>query len=197
MPKAIVLHHEFKDISYVDGDIALVILSKKFELNRFVQKVCLPHKNEGELARPSTSGAVAGWGVTRALRPADDVHHNELSKVLRHRTFTIQSDLLCLNKSKRTYNSTMAFCAGDGKGGSDTCKGDSGWAFVRKIRRGHIWQWVAVGIVSWGNGCAQRDEYGYYTRVYHFIDWINKTMKSCKYCFSFFFDMEIFTAEWQ
>ena len=76
----------------------------------------------------------------------------------------------------------MTFCAGDGRGESDPCKGHCGGAFVRQIRRGRNSQWVAIGVVSWGNGCAQTDEYGYYTRVYTFIDWIKKTMKSCKYC---------------
>ncbi|KAK2546853.1 Serine protease hepsin [Acropora cervicornis] len=38
------------------------------------------------------------------------------------------------------------FCAGDGKGGSDSCKGDSGGAFVRKRKIGDKYRWVAAGI---------------------------------------------------
>ena len=74
----------------------------------------------------------------------------------------------------------MTFRAGDGKGGSDTCQGDSGGAFVREIRRRRKLQWVVAGTVSWGEGCAQKDKYGYYTRVYPFIDWIKKTMEERK-----------------
>ena len=73
----------------------------------------------------------------------------------------------------------MAFCAGDGNGTRDSCKGDSGGAFVRHLRRGPVHrQWVAVGLVSWGYGCAQPGQYGY-SRVYPFIRWINY----CKYIF--------------
>ena len=73
----------------------------------------------------------------------------------------------------------MTFCAGDGNGKRDPCKGDSGGAFVRHVRRGAHRQWIAVGLVSWGSGCAQPGQYGYYTRVYPFIGWIN----NCKYIF--------------
>ena len=177
----IFVHREFWHSSFVDGDIALVILSKEITLNAFVQPVCLPGEDEGDLAIPGTKGITAGWGTTRALRLGESAHPSDRSNVLRHAAFTIQSDHFCFNKSIISYNSTMTFCAGDGKGGRDTCKGDSGGAFVRHIRRGRRSQWVAVGIVSWGKGCAQKDEYGYYTRVHPFIKWIKKTVEECKH----------------
>jgi len=52
--------------------------------------------------------------------------------------------------------------------------------FVFKIRIGSKLQWFAAGIASWGEGCAQKDQYGYFTRVYPFIDWIKKTMEERK-----------------
>ena len=180
VPEKIFIHHEYNYTSSVDFDIALVKLSHNVDLNRFVQTVCLPEKDEGDLAIPTTDGIVAGWGVTRALRHGELPKHNDISKVLRHSVFTIQKDQVCLNKTVLHYNSTMTFCAGDGKGGSDTCQGDSGGAFVREIRRGRSLQWVVAGVVSWGEGCAQKDKYGYYTRVYPFIHWIKKTMEERK-----------------
>ena len=180
VPERIFIHQEFKSSFFVNGDVALIKLSRKVQLNRFVRTVCLPEKDEGDLAIPKTSGIVAGWGVTRALRYGEAAHPNETANVLRHAVFTIQSDQPCLNKSILPYNSTMTFCAGNGKEGSDICHGDSGGAFVREIRRGPVLQWVAVGIVGWGEGCAQKDKYGYYTRMYPFIDWIKKTMETGK-----------------
>ena len=187
-------HREFWHSSYVEGDIALVILSKEIKLNAFVRPVCLPEEDDGDLAILGTNGVVAGWGITRAFSPRESTHPSERSSVLRHAAFTIQSDHLCSKKSVLTYNPTMTFCAGDGKGGRDTvkghtCKGDSGGAFVRQIRRGSRSQWVAVGIASWGYGCAQKDEYGYYTRLHPFSQWIKKTMEECKYG-NFFFSIE-------
>ena len=154
----------------MDGDIALVKLSRKAKLNRFVQTVCLPDENEGDLAIPKTKGIVAGWGITRALTSTqlEEVTTEDFSNVLRHSALEIRSDELCLLRSIIRYNSTMTFCAGDENGTRDSCKGDSGGAFVRHVRRGPVHrQWVAVGLVSWGYGCAQPGQYGYYTRVYH------------------------------
>ena len=181
VPKIIFVHGEFWQSSFVDGDIALVLLNKEIKVNAFVRPVCLPEEDDGDLAVSGANGIVAGWRITRALRLGETADHNETSKVLRHAAFTIQSDQLCFNKSILAYNATMTFCAGDGKAGRDTCKGDSGGAFVRRVRKEHKLQWVTVGIVSWVNGCAQKDECGYYTRVYPFIYWIKKTMKEGKY----------------
>lgn len=146
-----------------------------------MQTVCLPNKNEGDQAIPTTNGTVAGWGATRALRLGERPSPQDLSKVLRHAVLQIQSNPLCINKTIISYNATITFCAGDGKGKSDTCQGDSGGPFVREIRRGGQMRWVVIGIVSWGEGCAQRDKYGYYTRVYPFLDWINRTIEDCEY----------------
>ena len=164
---------KWKGTPFFDGDIALVKLSEKLELTEFVRTVCLPEKAERDPTIPKTKGTVAGWGVTRPLGRHESPSLNDISKILRHATFTIQSDRLCLNRSGIQYNSTTAFCAGDGKGRKDACAGDSGEAFVREVSGA---KWVAIGVVSWGNGCAQKDQYGYYTRVYPFLDWIRKTM---------------------
>ena len=175
------MHPRFqqKGTSYFDGDLALVKLSQEVKLGGFVRTVCLPEKSEGDLATPNKSGIVAGWGVTRPLKYGDRFGLDDVSKVLRHATFTIKSDQLCKNKSGIPFNSTTAFCAGDGKGNSDSCHGDSGGAFVRDASFGlSNSKWVVIGVVSWGNGCAQKDQYGYYTRIHPFLDWIKETMET-------------------
>ena len=96
---------------------------------------------------------MAGWGVTQPFRRGEFTQLSENSKVLRNASFPIQSDQLCINKSSIEFKTTTAFCAGDGRGGEDACRGDSGGAFVREIRNS---KWVMIGVVSWGDGCAQK-----------------------------------------
>jgi hypothetical protein len=62
-------------------------------------------------------------------------------------------------------------CAGLEQGGKDSCQGDSGGPLVMRDVRGCPYQ---VGIVSWGEGCAEREAYGVYTRVSHHAEWIQK-----------------------
>lgn len=147
------------------------------ELGKFVRAVCLPKKEGGDLAIPGKYGFVAGWGAAKPLQQGErPANADRFSTVLKHSAFTIQSDRLCSNRTRFPVNSTTSFCAGDGKGGNDNCHGDSGGAFVREGRKEDGYRWVAAGLVSWGQGCAQRNKFTYYTRLYPFIDWIKNTM---------------------
>lgn len=174
----IFLHRDYIDTK-LTNNIALVKLHQKVELGRFVQTLCIPEKDDGDSAIPRKFGIATGWGVTQALKLGENPKEEKrYSARLQYSAFTIQSDQLCANKSvPYFFNSTVTFCAGDGKGGNDTCHGDSGGAFVREVKRRDNFRWVASGLVSWGVGCAQKDQYGYYTRVYPFIDWIKETMR--------------------
>ena len=175
--KKIIIHDKFDFRTFLN-DIALLQLDQQLELNPFVRTVCLPEKDEGDLAIPGKFGIATGWGITRALKVNERSHRKDLSKVLKHSSFKIQSDQLCSEKSQTVpINSTVQFCAGDGQGRSGTCSGDSGGAFVREAQRDDKrWAWVATGIISWEEGCAQKDQYGYFARVFPFIDWIKGTM---------------------
>src|SRR5262249_22043177 len=72
----------------------------------------------------------------------------------------------------RYANATIGsgqICAGLEEGGKDSCQGDSGGPLIMNDANGCPWQ---VGIVSWGEGCAERKAYGVYTRISHYADWI-------------------------
>lgn len=58
--------------------------------------------------------------------------------------------------------SSAEICAGRSSGGVDTCQGDSGGPMFRKDNAG---EWVEVGIVSWGEGCARPGKPGVYAEV--------------------------------
>ena len=60
-------------------------------------------------------------------------------------------------------------CAGLEEGGKDTCQGDSGGPLTRRLDDTFN---VLTGITSWGEGCADPNRFGVYTRVSRFRDWI-------------------------
>jgi len=62
-------------------------------------------------------------------------------------------------------------CAGKQTGGVDSCQGDSGGPLVTKAT-GVDTGYSLVGVVSFGFGCAQRNFYGVYTEVSHYLGWI-------------------------
>ena len=175
IPERIYLHPNHNH-HLLENEIAPIKLIQPVELGPFVRSVCLPKKEEGDLAIPGKYGFVAGWGATKPLKTVQTLPNaDRFSTVLKHSAFTIQSNPLCSNRTRFPVNST-SFCAGNGKGGNDTCFGDSGGAFVREGKREDGYRWVATGLVSWREGCAQRNKFAYYTRLYPFIDWIKNTM---------------------
>ena len=130
-----------------------------------------------------------GWGRTTPLKPGifSDAMHS--SKDLKQIKLPFKTNKFCENdvknktakelKSRKDiwyFNSTTQFCAGDVNGQIDTCHGDSGGpAMVFHVDpESQKWRWFQVGIVSWGVGCAQKGEVGYYTKVSAYLGWISQ-----------------------
>lgn len=62
--------------------------------------------------------------------------------------------------------SNNMFCAAVAAGGKDSCSGDSGGPIVDPSG-------TLVGVVSWGQGCAERGFPGVYTRLGNYVSFIN------------------------
>jgi secreted trypsin-like serine protease len=156
------MHEDYDNISF-KNDIALVKL-----------KAPAPGQPVALAARalqlsPCEELAVTGWGRTADKLTAP------LSPVLRVGKVPLVSNETC--NGEESYGGRVAgtmLCAGFHDGGVDACQGDSGGPLV--FERGR--EPVLVGVVSFGDGCAQKRKYGVYTRVSSFRDWIDKTMGS-------------------
>lgn len=96
---------------------------------------------------------VAGWGAT--------AEGGGQQRYLRKADVPFVDDATCRQSYPGLIGSDM-ICAGYTQGGVDTCQGDSGGPMFRRDVYG---QWIQVGIVSWGNGCARPNFPGVYTEV--------------------------------
>lgn len=78
---------------------------------------------------------------------------------------------ICKQRYGTSVIGPAQLCAGLEQGGKDSCQGDSGGPLVVADAQGCPRQ---IGVVSWGEGCAEKQAYGVYTRVSHHADWIQK-----------------------
>lgn len=121
------------------------------------------------LAEPSAMATVIGWGTTATDSRVDKRHQADVPLV---------DNTTCRDAyADWTFGvADSMVCAGFAEGGHDACSGDSGGPLVVPVSDTDSVEnaeWIEVGIVSWGRGCAQADSYGVYTRTSSFIDWID------------------------
>lgn len=79
------------------------------------------------------------------------------------------SNAICEQSTQLAISDNM-LCAGYVDTPKDTCQGDSGGPLVTRNRQNS--DWLQLGIVSFGNACATN--YGVYTRVSRYLDWIGQ-----------------------
>ncbi|MFE0425469.1 S1 family peptidase [Streptomyces sp. NPDC058953] len=96
---------------------------------------------------------IAGWGAAREGGPQQ--------RYLLKAQVPFVSDASCRTAYAELVDSEE-ICAGLPQGGVDTCQGDSGGPM---FRRDNANEWVQVGIVSWGYGCARPNYPGVYAEV--------------------------------
>jgi len=115
-------------------------------------------------AATGASVIVAGWGTMSEGGESPDVMHDVTISML---------DFADCNTAYEGGLLQGMVCAGVWEGGKDSCQGDSGGPlFVKQSGT-----WYVVGVVSWGNGCAQANFPGvYYTSVAYYNSWILATM---------------------
>lgn len=108
---------------------------------------------------------VAGWGHEKEGAAVN-------SKVLRAVQVPIVDQKQCKQWYKNSITDGMV-CAGYAAGGKDACQNDSGGPLTV--------DGLLVGIVSWGVGCAQKNQPGVYARVAYYRNWIEGWMREDEY----------------
>ncbi|NXB35609.1 FA7 factor, partial [Eulacestoma nigropectus] len=157
-------HPHYNSNNY-NGDIALLYLSSAAVLNEYVIPICLPSPNLAALlSEEGRVGMVSGWGAT-----------HERGSTLRF-LMKVQLPIVGLERCQQAMDRLLTdsmFCAGHSTAAVDACKGDSGGPFTVSHRN----TWFLLGIVSWGEGCAEQGKYGVYTRVSNYIPWIKEVVE--------------------
>lgn len=156
------------------NDIALVELSQPWDGP--VSRLSLSPKADPAKAWV-TPLMVAGFGIEgeggdlKQFRTLDGQSFAAGSARLLETAVPLTDEASCQKAYSSASVGAGQICAGFVDGGKDSCQGDSGGPLVAFDRQGCPYQ---VGVVSWGNGCAQANAYGIYTRVSAFADWIRR-----------------------
>ncbi|CAG2176626.1 unnamed protein product [Oppiella nova] len=145
-------------------DIAVLKLKTKVKFSRRVRPICLPPDNSADDYAGQVA-MVSGWGHT--------VQGGVDSPVLMEVPVLVWKNKDCYNSYMNTTTITSnMLCAGYRKGRRDSCHNDSGGPLM--LRSNRTGRWVLIGVVSWGEGCAQPNYPGVYTRLSEYIKWIRK-----------------------
>jgi len=160
-PSRIVVHPNYNDNSK-ENDVAIILLSKPIQFRKEYSPVCLPYTGSWE----NVEAVVSGWG--------DIVQGGSSSTVLLDAKVNTMSNARCCDRTSNFYpcyaiTSNMLCAASPGK---DTCQGDSGGPMTTKLGNNYI----QIGVVSWGKGCADRNYPGVYARTVSQLDWIKRTI---------------------
>ncbi|XP_064021344.1 coagulation factor VII-like isoform X2 [Pogoniulus pusillus] len=158
--------HPHYDSNDYNSDIALLYLSSSVIVNEYAIPICLPSPSLATLlSEEGRVGMVSGWGATH--------DRGSTLRFLMQVRLPIVSLETCQQAMERLVTDNM-FCAGHTTEVADACKGDSGGPFTVPYHN----TWFLLGIVSWGEGCAEKGKYGVYTRVANYIPWIKEVVES-------------------
>jgi secreted trypsin-like serine protease len=139
-------------------DVAVLTLSTSMPY----QPVSYVSSSQTGVYAAGTTARILGWGTTS--------EYGSSSNQLRTATVPIVSDSSCRSSYGSDFVQSDMVCAGYSSGAVDTCQGDSGGPLLIGG--------VLAGITSWGEGCAEADHPGVYTRLATFSDLVTAQVNS-------------------
>jgi secreted trypsin-like serine protease len=144
----------------LDGDVGLVQLAAPIPNPRPVSLI------RSGVQLPDGAGlSISGWGaVIEGEQPTDMLMAVDVPLV---------ATSVCNAPDVYAGKVTAGMmCAGVREGGVDACQGDSGGPSTAVINGST----TLVGVISWGQGCAQKLKYGVYARVAAYRQWIDQVI---------------------
>lgn len=162
-----IAHEQYKS-PVVYNDIGLIELAYDVQVTRFSFPACL-HMETWDLLSRTLSAT--GWGDTAFQGdPSPDllvVNLDQFAHAECNQSHEVSKWL------PRGLTSESQLCAGSRTESKDTCQGDSGGPLQIGHDKSQCLSSV-VGITSFGKGCGIVGVPSVYTRVAHFIDWIEQ-----------------------
>ncbi len=162
--KEVFVHENYVDAT-TGNDIAILELEKEVNYT----PVHLADENLRSNLSTGDILTVMGWGDQDP-----DREQTQFKSELYQVDLPLVEQSLCPDPVNKTDN---AFCAGFENGGYDSCQGDSGGPIV--VASGSTYE--QLGIVSWGDGCAEKGNYGVYSNVSYYADWISAKTQGFSY----------------
>ncbi|XP_078507082.1 trypsin-3-like [Lissotriton helveticus] len=151
----VIMHPNYNKVN-TDNDFMLVKLASRAKFNSYVKPITMA-------SSCPTAGSrclVSGWGNVLT----SGVGYPVLLQCL---AVPVLSRTACSNAYPGRITKNM-FCAGYMEGGKDSCKGDSGGPMVCDGK--------LMGVVSWGDGCAVKNQPGVYAPVCNYTAWVKDIM---------------------
>ncbi|XP_039762927.1 venom protease-like [Pararge aegeria] len=149
-------------------DIALLELNADVDFEDNIRPACLWTKPD---FTGYTKAIAIGWGVVDPQQPTKT--SDELKKV----SLSLLENHFCNVTLKDTFFrlwkgfSDEQLCAGELRGGQDTCQGDSG-SPLQVASRANKCIFHVIGVTAFGRQCAKSGKPAVYTRVSSHLDWI-------------------------
>uniref|UniRef100_A0A2K6C2C4 Serine protease 22 n=1 Tax=Macaca nemestrina TaxID=9545 RepID=A0A2K6C2C4_MACNE len=151
------------------ADIALVRLEHSIQFSERVLPICLPDASIH--LPPNTHCWISGWGSIQDGVPLP--HPQTLQKL---KVPIIDSEVCSRLYWRGAGHEAITedmLCAGYLEGERDACLGDSGGPLMCQVDGA----WLLAGIISWGEGCAERNRPGVYISLSAHRSWVEKIVQ--------------------
>jgi len=159
-----IINHEKYDPDTFFYDIAILVLKKQLNFNKYVHPACLP---TGPLNLVNEAVRVLGWGRLKDKGVTSEVLMKVDLQILNIKT--------CANKYMREIRTEDPFQLCSWRKSKDSCQGDSGGPVIWHDPQTK--KYTLVGLVSYGKKCGFTSP-SLNTDVSYFIPWIQEKIAS-------------------